>query len=288
VIRIERPDGEAMAAARAELARIETAELARVGAIVDEVERVRVGGAASMERRPNGKDIGTRYREIKPALARVQFGKCCYCEKFVESSQSDVEHFRPKARAKRGPGFPDDGYWWLAWHWDNLLFACVNCNRDGKGDHFPLHPASTCLAVGALPPGSEQPMLVDPLRESPVQFIQFRPGPPRPKPGLWLPVARNGDARGNETIRRLKLDRPELLDQYRRHVITTIMPELAKLRAAEGDARAFTYQWRSTLRALLSPSVHFNALSYDVLVEKASVERRRELGLRVPLPPYRP
>lgn len=276
MIRIERPDVGETAAARAALASIEA------------TERTRVGGVASAGRRPSGKDIGTRYSEIKPALAKAQFGKCCYCEKFIESSQSDVEHFRPKARAKRGSGFSDDGYWWLAWHWDNLFFACVNCNRDGKGDHFPLLPASTCLTVGALPPGGEQPMLVDPLRESPIQYIQFRPGPSRPKPGLWLPVARNGDARGNETIRRLKLDRPELLDQYRRHVITTVIPELDKLRAAEGDAREFAYQWRRTLRALLSPSVPFVALSYDVLVEKASVEKRQQVGLTVPLPPYRP
>lgn len=288
MIRIERPDVGATAAARATLATIEAAERARVGTIVEAAKVARAGGAASEERRPNGQDIGTRYTEVKPALAAAQFGKCGYCEKRIEASQSDVEHFRPKARAKRGHGFPEDGYWWLAWHFDNLLFACANCNRDGKGDHFPLDPTSTCLRVGEMPPGEERPLLVDPLRESPLTHIQFRPGPSRPKPGLWLPVARNGSARGNETIRRLKLDRPELLDQYRDHVVNVVRPHLEKLQEAEGDARAFAYQWRSTLRALLGPGAPFLALSYDVLVEKASVEKRRKLGLAVPLPPYRP
>lgn len=275
MIRIGRPDTRAMAAARAELAAVEVSELTRVGAI------------AATGRRPSGDDIGTRYGLVKDALAEAQFGQCCYCEKPVEASHSDVEHVRPKTRAQRGPGFSDEGYWWLTWRWDNLLFACVNCNRSAKGDRFPLDPASVCLSVGEPPPGQERPMLVDPLRESPIDVIQFRPAPSSMKPGLWLPVPRNGSPRGYETIRLLRLDRPELHDQYRRHVVTAVRPELNDLKAAEGDVRTFTYQWRRTLRTLLSPGVPFKALSYDVLAAQASVRKRVELGLTVPVPPYR-
>jgi uncharacterized protein (TIGR02646 family) len=283
VIRIERPNVGAAAAARAELAAIEAVELARVRPLA--AARAAAGG------RLRSDDFGKRYNEVKRALAAAQFGKCCYCEKTIEASQNDAEHFRPKSRARRGHDFPDDGYWWLAWHWDNLMFACANCNRDGKGDQFPLDPASTCLAVGDLPPGGERPVLIDPLRDSPIEHIQFRPGPARvgsrPEPGRWAPMARNGSPRGQETIRRLKLDRPELLDQYKRHVIKEVIPELKKLREAEADDRTFAYQWRSTLRALLSPGEPFKALSYDVLVAQASRDKRAALRLDVPLPPYR-
>jgi hypothetical protein len=55
------------------------------------------------------------YQVVRPDLWRAQHFKCCYCERNnFESSRSDVEHFRPAMRARRGPRFSEHGYWWLA------------------------------------------------------------------------------------------------------------------------------------------------------------------------------
>lgn len=85
-------------------------------------------------------------------------GKCGYCEvRVTASSPGDVEHYRPKAELKeasdqgtrkatprrrdrtrkyRPPLKP--GYWWLAYEWDNWLFACTHCNSAWKGNQFPV------------------------------------------------------------------------------------------------------------------------------------------------------
>jgi uncharacterized protein (TIGR02646 family) len=67
----------------------------------------------------------------------MQEGKCCFCEREYECKWSTVEHFRPKTVANRGDGIVDVGYWWLAYDFANLYFACQNCNSPKK-DHFPL------------------------------------------------------------------------------------------------------------------------------------------------------
>jgi uncharacterized protein (TIGR02646 family) len=115
----------------------EPAELAAERA--RELPRVRTIAAA---RRPTKEDIGDRYKVAHDALWRAQHFKCCYCESREQSKRNDVEHFRPKARADRKPGAREDhGYWWMAWTWANLLFACRNCNQPpAKSDQFPLQP----------------------------------------------------------------------------------------------------------------------------------------------------
>lgn len=61
--------------------------------------------------------------------------KCAWCERHCEwQRQLDIEHYRPKAEVTRWDGSPplvsdhppkqvrvSDGYWWLAFDWDNYL-----------------------------------------------------------------------------------------------------------------------------------------------------------------------
>ncbi|MEO5731289.1 MAG: hypothetical protein ABI134_00590, partial [Byssovorax sp.] len=92
------------------------------------------------------------YDVVKRELAAMQHNKCCYCEKREEQAKyRDVEHYRPKSL-----------YWWLAWTWENLLFACIDCNREQKRDLFPQEPSSAALVAEQAPPAGERPLVIDP------------------------------------------------------------------------------------------------------------------------------
>jgi uncharacterized protein (TIGR02646 family) len=87
---------------------------------------------------------------VVEALKRKYKEKCGYCETY--ESDPNVEHHRPK-------GFVSDripknnGYYWLAYEWTNLIASCVTCNsRKYKGTRFP---------VRKLPGNSTPPLLPD-------------------------------------------------------------------------------------------------------------------------------
>ncbi len=85
---------------------------------------------------------------VRRALARAQHDKCCFCERKIEAG--DVEHFRPKAgfRQARYDPLETPGYYWLAYEWTNLDFACKSCNQRNKHDLFPLRdPARRVLTM---------------------------------------------------------------------------------------------------------------------------------------------
>lgn len=68
------------------------------------------------------------WKPAKDALSAETFGKCAYCEASVKDvAYGDVEHYRPKSK-----------YWWLAYCYDNYMFACTICNQVHKSDHFPV------------------------------------------------------------------------------------------------------------------------------------------------------
>jgi hypothetical protein len=70
----------------------------------------------------------TFWKLSKTQLKKESFGKCAYCEAITEVvAHGDVEHYRPKSV-----------YWWLAYTYDNYLYACQICNQIYKSDNFPV------------------------------------------------------------------------------------------------------------------------------------------------------
>ena len=81
------------------------------------------------------------WKAAKPQLKLETGGKCAYCESPTDTvAHGDVEHFRPKSK-----------YWWLAYCYDNYLYACQICNQVHKGDEFPIHATSGLWTGPALP-----------------------------------------------------------------------------------------------------------------------------------------
>jgi len=93
--------------------------------------------AAGAERK-----LDDRYwKGAKPQLRVEAHGKCAYCESIAETvAHCDVEHFRPKST-----------YWWLAYCYDNYLYACQICNQTYKLDQFPLEQEAGRVPAPVLP-----------------------------------------------------------------------------------------------------------------------------------------
>ena len=110
--------------------------------------------------------------KAKKFLHQSQNGKCCYCErKRNKKIETDVEHFRPKAGVKEAK--KHQGYWWLAYSWENLFIACKTCNQEYKQTRFPLKDEGKRAYKEDCDLGEEKPFLINPLEEDPELFIDY-------------------------------------------------------------------------------------------------------------------
>lgn len=140
---------------------------------------------------------------VKERLRTDQHDKCCYCESYFSStSYGDVEHFRPKAGYQQdaADALHKPGYYWLAYDWHNLYFACQLCNQRHKGNLFPLANPARRAASHQTSLAAEQPLLPDPATEDPAAHLTFDQD-----------TAVALDERGAACIRVFGLDRPELI-----------------------------------------------------------------------------
>jgi hypothetical protein len=146
---------------------------------------------------------------VKKALLRAQFDKCAFCESQVTAvSYGDVEHLRPKAGFKQNAddslGRP--GYYWLAYTWTNLYFACQICNQRFKRNLFPLANPERRARYHRHRVSRERPLLVDPGKKDPADFLVFDGEYARPVDGCLD---------GTTTIEVLGLNREELAARRR-------------------------------------------------------------------------
>jgi hypothetical protein len=75
--------------------------------------------------------LASYWKSAKAQLKKESHGKCAYCEATTDVvAHGDVEHYRPKGI-----------YWWLAYTYDNYLYACQICNQVYKSDNFPVGAA---------------------------------------------------------------------------------------------------------------------------------------------------
>lgn len=258
-----------------ELPPIRSQEVARVEALVGKQPKL---------------DFGDKYKGpssnrslFRQLLHNAQHNKCCFCETIQEESRRDVEHFRPKSV-----------YWWLAWTWENLLFACDHCNRDHKKTHFELRDEGARLSPKDSPPGHEDALLLDPASATvnPLDHIQFRLVS---SSGDWWPIPRGQSDYGEYTIRVCGLARPGLRDAYRAHhrsllpTIEALKEELDRADDAQscGDdapMRAARSRFDKLVAAQFSPSMALTALTIDIYDHYFPARLRELYGLSWPRP----
>ncbi len=123
--------------------------------------------------KPNNSDIDDKIwktDEVRDALFNSQKKKCCYCErKRAKKREFDGEHFRPKLEITEDRNHW--GYWWLAYEWSNIFYACKVCNQQYKKNHFPVNGIRAREESDSL--NVEEAVLINPESENPEQFIGF-------------------------------------------------------------------------------------------------------------------
>ena len=142
---------------------------------------------------------------IREALQRIQHDKCCYCES--RTSPGRIDHFRPKGRVRQRKGGDEihPGYYWLAYDWDNLVFACEDCNNK-KSDYFPLEDPEQRARNHLEPISRESPLLLNPYVDpDPSRHLTFDGAACRPI-----------TKKGRVTVSLLKLNRLKLQEARQR------------------------------------------------------------------------
>jgi hypothetical protein len=223
------------------------------------------------------------YDKARLRLYASQHRKCAYCEDGTKMPYEPVEHFRPALRAIRGPSFADGGYWWLAWTWENLLFACSICNSSFKKDLFRLEDGSPVMVPMEALPCDERAVLVDPadpLDVDPMDLIVYQPVGVR-----WIPTGRGGDARGAKIVELLGLSDAGHLDRYEAHVDEYLQHHVDRLRsrAELDDVLGFRDAWDQAIRHV-RPVRPWAALAHDVLDHYFPAAVRAQMGVTLPRP----
>lgn len=122
-----------------------------------------------------------------------EFGyKCWYSEAPIGNSEFEIDHFRPKNRARQDikgvkPN-KKNGYWWLAYDLENLRLSGTMSNKrrrdrlkensrvEGKGDLFPLDLENGKIADDECSTFCEKPLLLDPIIPSDIGLLTYDEG----------------------------------------------------------------------------------------------------------------
>lgn len=203
---------------------------------------------------------------VKKALKADQHDKCAFCEAIFDANAAgDVEHFRPKGAVDTGDGRIYPGYYWLAYVWANLSYACTDCNEYRKRDRFPLKVEANRARDHHGNVAGEAPLLLDPYGPAdPRDHIRFRGEAPI---GLT--------PEGKESIKTLRIDRTTLARDRLEylHTITLLYDSLRSVRAKAnpdpGDP-VLIARLEAKLDAVVQPNAKFSAATVDHLAALAA------------------
>ena len=158
----------------------------------------RFGGSIPREKYNSDK---WRHDSVRDRVAELSSSQCAYCEQIIHGTnyKGQVEHFRPVAK-----------YWWLAYTWENLLYACQICNGR-KLDHFPID-GSKATDWGDL--SQERPRLINPADESPRDILDYEFSDTG-EPGKIIAKNEQCQKRVKDCEKYLRINRPVLKSKRR-------------------------------------------------------------------------
>src|SRR5690606_1335560 len=154
-------------------------------------------------------------KELKKHLHKVFHGKCGYCEIKISSPEiGTVDRYRPNNGVRDKNEFHQDLYWWLAFEWDNLIYACKECNQY-KGNYFPIKGSRALNEKDNYE--KEHRMLLNPYLDEPVNHLNYVQSDSGHIDALT--------DEGNQTIELLRLNRTDLIEgrkKARKEVIDAV------------------------------------------------------------------
>jgi len=210
----------------------------------------------------SSKIYGTKV--VKRHLKADQHDKCGFCESIFDANVAgDVEHFRPKGAVLTDAGRIYPGYYWLGYSWNNLSYACPDCNSYRKRDRFPLVREVARARDHNDNIVNERPLLLDPYgKADPRQHIEFRGE---------APIGKSPE--GKETIDILALDRTTLARE-RLVYLRDLSRLYESVQLLKGDPRPeavnYVARTRVRLKAAVKSSARFSAAAADHLAALAA------------------
>ncbi|NMX59071.1 HNH endonuclease [Pseudomonas sp. WS 5146] len=244
----------------------------------------------------------TGYQCARPLLFKRQHNKCAFCEISNDDCGSPVEHFRPKLGAEEKIGGVwrrvSTHYWWLAWTWENLLFACERCNNSGsKGNKFPIRssasrvlaPPSPCsYPISAIhyDCASEERLLIDPRLDNPIDHIQWIPVNRTLHPKNWQWTVAGLDDKGDMTIEVLDLSlRADKVTNHLKLIVSQWVD--ADIHLKEGRPIAAQATWDRIIDSYINnPEQPFRNAAWWACNALFPEAERNRLGLSHPPMPF--
>src|SRR6187549_2661841 len=71
------------------------------------------------------------WNQFQSEMLKLSNNKCWYTESAIGSSDFEVDHFRPKNKAKNHDKkvIKPNGYWWIAYDWENFRLTGALANK---------------------------------------------------------------------------------------------------------------------------------------------------------------
>jgi hypothetical protein len=223
----------------------------------------------------------SHWTALKPWLLALSNGKCWFSEVRELYSHPEVEHFRPKTKARRLDGSTHDGYWWLAFDYLNFRI-CGNVGNRKKGVWFPLQPGTPCSTSAKPCEESETRYLLDPINAYDVGLLAFD------EEGKVAPAADTSEweqQRVAETIKRLKLNQHVPLAEERRKVwnkVDGLIQDYIYYKSrCKGDnqvAEAMVNELCQRIREMTRPAAELSAVAHSCVALRNDPRLSRLLG----------
>jgi len=222
------------------------------------------------------------WKELKTWLLSLSNGKCWFSEAKDIYSHFDVEHFRPKRRAKDIDGSEREGYWWLAFDWTNFRI-CGNVGNRQKGTFFPLR-AGHCATSANRNVDDELCYLLDPTdRRDPdlLSFNELGEAMPMPSCGKWERES------VEESIELFKFNRHPPLVEARREVWNRCRQRIAECenllleynRQPSIKKKAQLTEKIEALREMVKPTSVLSATAFECL-RTSNIEWAQRIAVR--------
>jgi uncharacterized protein (TIGR02646 family) len=157
-----------------------------------------------------------------------------------------------------------DGYWWIAYEWDNLYLICSTCISN-KRNIFPVDGFRARRGATGDELHKERALLLDPCWDNPEKYLRFdSDGHVFPSPDL----PENSHLRARATIEILGLNRPDLV-QSRSETASEVALALKGVRLPVSTPSEMPFT------NLLDPGKSFVAMRRALIREWAETTHRR-------------